>query len=129
MTTWSEVEGEDIEDRITIRARENRLYSGDTRRRCHAACYNLRRSAQGSWDSFLSGNNCFPGAREREGAKERKRGGWEALHTDSSRLSLAGIENGCTCPRTGIGKDGDGLMMEDERVDPIPAAYAVPGLQ
>jgi hypothetical protein len=55
MTTWSGVGEEDIEDRTTIRETGNRLYSGDTRQRCHAACYNLHRSARGSWDSFRRG--------------------------------------------------------------------------
>jgi hypothetical protein len=45
MTTWSEVEGEYIEDRIAIREIGNQLYSGDTRRRSHATRYNLRRNA------------------------------------------------------------------------------------
>ena len=52
MTTWSGVGGKDIEDRTTIRETGNRLYSGDTRQRCHAACYNLHRSARSSWTPF-----------------------------------------------------------------------------
>ena len=67
MTTWSEVEGEYIEDRIAIREIGNQLYSDDTRRRSHATCYNLHRNAGGSWDSFLKDGKCeFP--------REQKRG-------------------------------------------------------
>ena len=49
--------------------------------------------------------------------------------SDSSSISLAAIENGCPCPRTGIRKDSDCLVMKDERIDPIPADYAMPGVQ
>jgi hypothetical protein len=54
---------------------------------------------------------------------------YEADTLTHSIISFAAIENVCACLRTGIRKDGDCLVMEDERVDPIPADYAMPGAQ
>ena len=50
-------------------------------------------------------------------------------NADKSSISLGVIENGCPCFRTGIRKDSDCLVMDDERVDPITADYAMPGLK
>lgn len=55
MTTWFEVEGEDIEDCITTREQLSQLCFGNTTRRCHAAFHIRRRNARGSCDSFLNG--------------------------------------------------------------------------
>ena len=55
MTTWFEVEGEDIEDCITTREQLSQLCFGNTTRRCHADFHIRRRNARGSCDSFLNG--------------------------------------------------------------------------
>lgn len=50
------------------------------------------------------------------------------LDAAASSISLAAIENGCACPAR-FRKDGQCLVMEYKRVNPIPADKAVQGVQ
>ena len=48
---------------------------------------------------------------------------------DASGILIAAIESSCTCPGTRFRRDGQCLVVDDKRVDPIPAGNAVQGLQ